>query len=180
MGHGYLSSGMRHFLESSVGRKSIHVMPRTNLTQWLQTEPEKFDCSQTTFSLHFLHTSLSPTVNAFLRTKSCNGLLLFPSGTLFREVCYRVTGSHKQLLSFDVAVEAERAQDKSFANLVVSVALLFSNLLLRSHTLWKETDKCPTVHSVECCGFSWRSHMTHLNKLIKIFSSLHNSATSIN
>ncbi|KAI5144233.1 Olfactory Receptor 13C2 [Manis pentadactyla] len=42
----------------------------------------------------------------------------FTAGTLFREVCYRVTGSHKQLLSFDVAVEAERAQDKSFANLV--------------------------------------------------------------
>lgn len=138
---------MRHFLESSVGRKSIHVMPRTNLTQWLQTEPEKLVCSQTTFSLHFLHTSLSPTVNAFLRTKSCNGLLLFPSGTLFRQVCYRVIGSHKQLLSFDVAVEAERAQDKSFANLVVSVAAVKI-----SYSLERDRQMCTVLSVVASVG----------------------------
>ena len=33
-GRAYLSSGMRHFLESSVGKKSIHVIPRTSLIQW--------------------------------------------------------------------------------------------------------------------------------------------------
>lgn len=37
---GYLSDVMRYFLESSLGRKSVHMMPRTNLNQDLQTEPE--------------------------------------------------------------------------------------------------------------------------------------------
>lgn len=39
-GRDYLSGTMRYFLESSLGWKSVHVMPRTNLNQQLQTEPE--------------------------------------------------------------------------------------------------------------------------------------------
>lgn len=35
-GCGYLSSVMRHFLESSAGRKSVHAMSRANLNQQSQ------------------------------------------------------------------------------------------------------------------------------------------------
>lgn len=69
-GHGYVSSGMRHFLGSSVERRSILVTPRANLTHWLQRESE-FVYSQTTGSLHFRNTSLIiPMVNTFLWSKS--------------------------------------------------------------------------------------------------------------
>lgn len=78
-GHGYLSRVMRHFLESSVGRRGVHVMPRANLTPWLQREPE-FVYSQTADPLHFLYTSLIiPTKNTFLWPKSCHDICPFPS-----------------------------------------------------------------------------------------------------
>lgn len=39
-GPGYLISAMRHFLGSSIERKSIHVLPRANLNPQLHTEPK--------------------------------------------------------------------------------------------------------------------------------------------
>lgn len=55
-----------------------------------------------------------------------------------------------QLLFFDIAAEKERAQDRSFANMVVSVALLFSNLLLKCHTQPFERD-AQMACSSGCC-----------------------------
>lgn len=52
-----------------------------------------------------------------------------------------LTGSRKQLLSFDIVVEEERAQDKHFADMVVSVSLLFSNLLSKCCTKTFERNK---------------------------------------
>lgn len=92
-----------------------------------------------------------------------------------------LTGSQKQLLSFDRAAEEEKAQESSFAKRVVSVALSFSNLL-QSPVLnfLKEANRCSTVKGAVCCGYSWGNHMTHLYKLIKVFSFSCNVAISVN
>lgn len=71
---------------------------------------------------------------------------LFPVNPL----CCNLTGSHKQLSSFDIVAEEERTQNKPFANMVVSVALLISNLLFKSGTKLFERDK-QMPYSAGCC-----------------------------